>query len=185
MLRYVQKGTVVKDLLKANVLIADPIDNDKLAYPTQAGDYPDSILSSLNKHPDKGTFDQGAAFIAWKITLSDITNMAKGGPAETWKDTSLFESWQQFYATLDSTDGFCYVTGETRPLASKHPNRILRSATNAKLISANDMSSFTFLGRFTDDKNPLRPMVCKAQISVRWSLKSACGVVMVISSPRT
>ncbi|WP_350559698.1 type I-C CRISPR-associated protein Cas8c/Csd1 [Psychrobacter sp. CAL346-MNA-CIBAN-0220] len=154
-LRYVQKGTVVKDLLKANVLIADPIDNDKLAYPTQAGDYPDSILSSLNKHPDKGTFDQGAAFIAWRVTPSDITNMAKGGPAETWKDTSLFESWQQFYATLDSTDGFCYVTGDTHPLASKHPNRILRSATNAKLISANDMSSFTFLGRFTDDKKSI------------------------------
>ena len=154
-LKYVQKGTVVKDLLKANVLIADPIDNDKLAYPTQAGDYPDSILSSLNKNPDKGVFDQGAAFIAWRVTPSDITNMAKGGPAETWKDTSLFESWQQFYATLDSTDGFCYVTGETRPLASKHPNRILRSATNAKLISANDMSSFTFLGRFTDDKKSI------------------------------
>lgn len=154
-LRYVQKGTVVKDLLKANVLIADPIDNNKLAYPTQAGDYPDSILSLLNKNPDKGVFDQGAAFIAWRVTPSDISNMAKGGPAETWRDISLFESWQQFYATLDSTDGFCYITGETQPLASKHPNRILRSATNAKLISANDMSSFTFLGRFTDDKKSI------------------------------
>ena len=68
----------------------------------------------------------------------------------------MFDSWQQFYATLDSTDGFCYITGQNRPLASKHPNRILRSATNAKLISANDMDSFTFLGRFTDNKASIK-----------------------------
>lgn len=154
-LNYVQKGTVVKDLLNATVLIADPDDTSKLAYPTQASDYPDSLLSSLNKNVDKGVFDQGAAFIAWRVAPTDTTDMAKNGAAETWKDKSLFESWQQFYATLDSTEGFCYITGQMSPLASKHPNRILRSATNAKLISANDMSSFTFLGRFTDDKKSI------------------------------
>ena len=153
-LNYVQKGTLVKDLLNAKVLIADPDDNEKLAYPAQAGDYPDSILSSLNKN--KGVFDQGAAFVAWQVINSELGSQAKSSQAETWKDDSLFESWQQFYATLDSTDGFCYITGQNRPLASKHPNRILRSATNAKLISANDMDSFTFLGRFTDNKASIK-----------------------------
>ena len=153
-LNYIQKGTLVKDLLNANVLIADPEDNNKLAYPAQAGDYPDSILSSLNKN--KGVFDQGAAFVAWQVINSELGSQAKPSQAETWKDDSLFESWQQFYATLDSTDGFCYITGQNRPLASKHPNRILRSATNAKLISANDMDSFTFLGRFTDNKASIK-----------------------------
>ena len=153
-LNYVQKGTLVKDLLDANVLIADPDDNEKLAYPAQAGDYPDSILSALNKN--KGVFDQGAAFVAWQVINSELGSQAKTSQAETWKDNSLFDSWQQFYATLDSTDGFCYITGQNRPLASKHPNRILRSATNAKLISANDMDSFTFLGRFTDNKASIK-----------------------------
>jgi len=153
-LNYVQKGTLVKDLLNAKVLIADPEDNNKLAYPEQAGDYPDSILSSLNKN--KGVFDQGAAFVAWQVINSELSSQAKPSQAETWKDDSLFDSWQQFYATLDSTDGFCYITGQNRPLASKHPNRILRSATNAKLISANDMDSFTFLGRFTDNKASIK-----------------------------
>lgn len=152
-LNYVQKGTVVRDLINADVLIADPNDPSKLAYPAQASDYPDSILSSLNKN--KGVFDQGAAFIAWRVT-DDLEDMGKNGTSETWLDDTLFDAWQQFYATLDSTDGFCYVTGETRPLASKHPNRILRSATNAKLISANDLSSFTFLGRFTDDEKSIK-----------------------------
>ena len=155
-LNYVQKGTLVKDLINANVLIADPDDTSKLAYPEQASDYPDSILSSLNKHPDKGTFDQGAAFIAWRVTATELGKQAEHGKSETWRDESLFESWQQFYATLDSTDGFCYITGQDSPLASKHPNRILRSATNAKLISANDLSSFTFLGRFTDDEKSIK-----------------------------
>lgn len=153
-LNYVQKGTLVKDLLNAKVLIADPEDNNKLAYPEQAGDYPNSILSSLNKN--KGVFDQGAAFVAWQVINSELSSQAKPSQAETWKDDSLFDSWQQFYATLDSTDGFCYITGQNRPLASKHPNRILRSATNAKLISANDMDSFTFLGRFTDNKASIK-----------------------------
>lgn len=153
-LNYVQKGTLVKDLINANVLIADPDDTSKLAYPEQASDYPDSVLSSLNKN--KGVFDQGAAFIAWRVTATELGKQAEHGKSETWRDESLFDLWQQFYATLDSTDGFCYITGKDSPLASKHPNRILRSATNAKLISANDLSSFTFLGRFTDDEKSIK-----------------------------
>lgn len=154
-LKYVQKGTLVKDLLKAEVLIADSDNQSKLAYPKQAGDYPDSILSSLNKNTE-GVFDQGAAFIAWRVTATELGKQFEHGKSETWRDDSLFDSWQQFYATLDSTDGFCYITGKDSPLASKHPNRILRSATNAKLISANDLSSFTFLGRFTDDEKSIK-----------------------------
>lgn len=153
-LSYVQKGNLVKDLLAANVLIADPDDANKLAYPEQAGDYPDSILSALNKN--KGVFDQGSAFIAWRVTPTGFDSQdMQANITETWRDDSLFAAWQQFYATLDSTDGFCYITGANSPLASKHPNRILRSATNAKLISANDLDSFTFLGRFTDNKKSI------------------------------
>ena len=153
-LNYVQKGTLVKDLLEANILIVDPDYTSKLAYPEQASDYPDSLLSALNKN--KGMFDQGAAFIAWRVTAAELGKQAEHGVSETWRDKSLFDSWQQFYTTLDSTDGFCYITGKDSPLASKHPNRILRSATNAKLISANDLSSFTFLGRFTDDEKSIK-----------------------------
>lgn len=154
-LTYTQKGTLVKDLLNSGILIAVPDDASKLAYPEQAGDYPDSILSSINKN--KGVFDQGSAFIAWRVTPTNLDDQQDDwGKVETWRDESLFEAWQQFYATLDSVDGFCYITGKDSPLASKHPNRILRSATNAKLISANDLSSFTFLGRFTDNDKSIK-----------------------------
>ncbi len=85
----------------------------------------------------------------WNVIASSLDTPTQH-VTETWRDDNLFAAWQQFYATLDSTDGFCYITGNTSPLASKHPNRILRSSTNAKLISANDATGYTFRGRFTD-----------------------------------
>lgn len=142
-LHYVQKGTLTQDLINEGIVIAD--DTDSLAYPSNASDYPESILSLLIKNG--GEFDQGSAFIAWEVMDSDIAQ----ADITTWGDESLFTAWQNYYASFDSKEGFCHITGETAPLASKHPNRVLKSASNAKLISANDMSGFTFLGRFTDD----------------------------------
>lgn len=142
-LRYVEKGTLTHDLIQAGMIFTD--DTGKLAYPKNASDYPDSVLSMLVKNG--GTFDQGSAFVAWEVVSSDTQASIK----ETWLDDSLFTAWQNYYASMDSKDGFCHITGEQQPLAVKHPNRILKSASNAKLISANDMSGFTFLGRFTDD----------------------------------
>lgn len=142
-LRYVEKGTLTHDLIQAGIVLTN--DTGKLAYPKNASDYPDSVLSMLVKNG--GTFDQGSAFVAWEVVSSDTQASIK----ETWLDDSLFTAWQNYYASMDSKDGFCHVTGEQQPLAVKHPNRILKSASNAKLISANDMSGFTFLGRFTDD----------------------------------
>lgn len=150
-LAYIEQGQVVRDLINAGVLIKDPNDPSKLAYPANASDFPDSIFASLNK--SKGTFDQGSAFIAWQVVSSELDSLTE---SKTWQDDSLFTAWQNYYASLDSTDGFCYITGNHAPLASKHPNRILRSASNAKLISANDTAGFTFLGRFTDDDKSIK-----------------------------
>lgn len=153
-LSYVQKGTIIQDLLNDNILIADPENPELLAYPEQARDYPDSLLSSLIKNG--AVFDQGSAFIAWRVVSSDLENMLEHGVSETWLNETLFESWQQFYASLDSADGFCYITGKVSALASKHPKGILRGANNAKLISANDLNGFTFLGRFTDTARSIK-----------------------------
>lgn len=142
-LRYTQKGTLTQDLINAGIILADETGN--ILYVKNASDYPDSILALLVKNG--GEFDQGSAFVAWEVINADIAQ----GDITTWKDDSLFTAWQNYYASFDSKEGFCHVTGEHKALASKHPNRVLKSASNAKLISANDMSGFTFLGRFTDD----------------------------------
>ena len=45
--------------------------------------------------------------------------------------------------------GIDYITGkENVILTQKHPKNILSTATNAKLISSNDTTNFTFKGRF-------------------------------------
>ena len=44
------------------------------------------------------------------------------------------------------------VTGESKPIAIIHPKRIRNSGDGGKLISSNDKTNFTFLGRFLLNK---------------------------------
>ena len=174
-LTYVKKGTLIQDLIDAGIIVAD--DTGNIAYPQNANDYPDSILSLLVKNG--GEFDQGSAFVAWEVINAD---MAQGG-ITTWKDEGLFTAWQDYYASFDSKYGFCYVTGETKALASKHPNRVLKSASNAKLISANDMDGFTFRGRFTDEKETITTQGYQAvNISAEVTEKAHSALAWLLTS---
>lgn len=95
----------------------------------------------------------------------------------------MFTAWQNYYASFDSKEGFCHVTGEHKALASKHPNRVLKSASNAKLISANDMSGFTFLGRFTDDDKSIAKQGYQAvNISAEVTEKAHAALAWLLTS---
>ena len=150
-LEYLTTHDLIEDLVKSNVLILN--EDGILATPKNASEYPESIFAILNKKDGYDTYDQGSAFVVWEVIDSDLTTV---DAIETWKDNNLFIAWQNYYASLDSKDGFCHITGKNTALASKHPKGILRSSNNAKLISANDMDGFTFRGRFTDDKNSVK-----------------------------
>ena len=174
-LRYTQKGTLTQDLINAGIILADETGN--ILYVKNASDYPDSILALLVKNG--GEFDQGSAFVAWEVINADIAQ----GNITTWKDDSLFTAWQNYYASFDSKEGFCHVTGEHKALASKHPNRVLKSASNAKLISANDMSGFTFLGRFTDDDKSIAKQGYQAvNISAEVTEKAHAALAWLLTS---
>nr|WP_314233397.1 type I-C CRISPR-associated protein Cas8c/Csd1 [uncultured Moraxella sp.] len=174
-LRYTQKGTLTQDLINAGIILADETGN--ILYVKNASDYPDSILALLVKNV--GEFDQGSAFVAWEVINADIAQ----GDITTWKDDSLFTAWQNYYASFDSKEGFCHVTGEHKTLASKHPNRVLKSASNAKLISANDMSGFTFLGRFTDDDKSIAKQGYQAvNISAEVTEKAHAALAWLLTS---
>ena len=150
-LEYLTTHDLIEDLVKSNILILN--EDGILATPKNASEYPESIFAILNKKDGYDTYDQGSAFVVWEVIDSDLTTV---DVIETWKDNNLFIAWQNYYASLDSKDGFCHITGKNTALASKHPKGILRSSNNAKLISANDMDGFTFRGRFTDDKNSVK-----------------------------
>ena len=71
-----------------------------------------------------------------------------------WQQPSLFQAFQDWYASLQPADSsaLCMITGRYAAAAKQHQKGIIPIHGNAKLISANDSSNFTFLGRFTDDR---------------------------------
>ena len=176
-LEYLTTHELIVDLVKSNILILN--EDGILATPKNASEYSESIFAILNKKDGYDTYDQGSAFVVWEVIDSDLTTV---DVIETWKDNNLFIAWQNYYASLDSKDGFCHITGKNTALASKHPKGILRSSNNAKLISANDMDGFTFRGRFTDDKNSIKNGYQAVNISAEVTEKAHAALAWLLTS---
>lgn len=70
-----------------------------------------------------------------------------------WQQPSLIKAFQDWYASKLAERGraLCMITGADAPPAEQHLKGVIASSGNAKLISANDSTNFTFRGRFTDD----------------------------------
>lgn len=88
-------------------------------------------------------------------------------------DPDMFDAWIKYYtSTIDTNKGVDYVSGDTKvDLTDSHPKGILPSASNAKLISANDKTNYTFKGRFlTSDEAATVGYVNsqKAHLALRW-----------------
>jgi CRISPR-associated protein Csd1 len=141
-LKYVQKGRLIPDLVNEKVLHIGT-DGAFLTRWTNEGQAPD-ILRFLTAK--EGARDQGDAFIRWQV-------WEPGNPCTAvWDDQSLQNSWTGYDASTKELKGVCMVTGDGQAaLAMSHPKRIRHAGDGAKLISANDSSGYTFRGRFTDD----------------------------------
>lgn len=167
-LAYVDKGTLVADLVRHKVLHLGP-DGRLLTQWTQDGEVPE-LFRQLT--PKEGLRDQGDALIRWIVRIDgDLCS-------EVWKDSSLQEAWIGFDSSANNaTKGLCMATGEAEvALASSHPKRIRHGADGAKLISANDVGGFTFRGRFTDGDGRQAAGVSyvttqKAHSALRWLVK--------------
>lgn len=143
-LAYVERGTLVADLIRVGVM---PVGEDgRLAV-----EWPDpqTMPALLRQLPPKADGDRrirevGDALVRWRVELPDADN------ADTWGDPGLTAAWIAYYAATQSRLGLCMVEGRELPLAEKHPGRLRNGADKAKLISSNDGSGFTYRGRFTD-----------------------------------
>lgn len=144
-LAYVKKGRVVADLVGAGVLRTGS--DGKL----------------LNSGPGAGD-----PFVRWLV-------QTPGDPQDKlWKDPTVWKSWADYYASRESTKGLCYVTGEEAVLAKQHPKRIRNAGDGAKLISSNDTTGFTFLGRFTTAEQACGvgfETTQKAHSALRWLIR--------------
>lgn len=125
--QYVEKGTLIDDLIKASIF---EISEGGLVWGPQA--------------KGKIKMDPRDFYIRWQVESGNMLEEYR-----TWKDLELYDQWIEYYLSTRTEEGFCYVLGENAPLESKHPKSIYNMCANAKIISSNDTSDFTFRGRFT------------------------------------
>ncbi|MFV9646012.1 MAG: type I-C CRISPR-associated protein Cas8c/Csd1, partial [Desulfobacterales bacterium] len=154
-LKYIDKGEVIVDLVAANILHIDENNRLRREWPFEVtAENPQPIIFKLlPKKEDKKTkekyTDQGSALVCWSVEENDDPN------SNTWTDQSLQQSWTDFDAQAEGAKGLCFITGKEHTLAANHPAKLRHTGDKAKLISANDMSGFTFRGRFTDTKKSI------------------------------
>src|ERR1035437_7672531 len=160
-LRYVEKGTVVADLVRAGVLHCGP-DHILLTEWTSEAPMPELFKMLTAKEKKR---DQGDAFLRWRVQVP-------GDPVSAvWADSGVRDSWIRFDASQIKKRGLCMVTGETTALTVNHPKRLRNAGDKAKLISSNDGSGYTFRGRFASPEQAYGvgyAVSQKAHSALRW-----------------
>ncbi len=152
--KYIDKGTVVKDLLKLRILYGYEYDgkvhliNNWNKQGPNAKNAKDKIPKPpLLKAVNSG--EQGNAKVRWRVQQAGEPNDA------TWGDQELIVNWQRFQEKENRPNGLCQVSGEERYITNKHPKGIVTKANDAKIISTpTDKSYLTYQGRFTAENQP-------------------------------
>ncbi len=146
-LKYIENENVIKDLVEHKILFVD--DNNQLMKQWKANDKAVPEIFSLlpgkyDEKKDEWNNWQAEAFIRWRVEIS--------GELETavWKNKDVIESWIKYYSRTKEKESFCHVTGLDTPFAEQHPAKIRNDGDKAKLISSNDLTGYTFRGRFLD-----------------------------------
>jgi CRISPR-associated protein Csd1 len=98
-----------------------------------------------------GNVSKPKCFIRWRVLMDD------GSPDECWKDKTLFEAHINHLRSLseEGNKGICMISGDSAVLADQHIKGIVSLFANAKLISDNDKTNFTYRGRFEDSEQAL------------------------------
>lgn len=128
---YISQGHVVGDLVKVGVLQVD--EKGKLLDKWDRKIY----AEAQNRKQDESF----VRFVVWE---------PRNPHSKTWDNPELHAKWQAYNAANNSHTGLCYVLGEIKPVAEQHPRFIRTSSDGAKIISSNDLSGFTFRGRFSN-----------------------------------
>ena len=128
----------------------------------------DLVRCGLVKCSDKGEPENEKMMVRWRILGEE--------PEACWLDHSLFDAFTDYYlSTQDGAVDLCMVTGVEATAAAQHPKGVVAINGNAKLISANDSSGFTYRGRFTEESQALTVSYeasQKAHNALRWLVDS-------------
>jgi CRISPR-associated protein Csd1 len=174
-LNYVSSGQVIKDLVAQQIVWLD--EHEKLLHTWREESEAPLLFKVLPK--EKGKLDQGNALVCWTVEDEQVEC------SDTWKDSSLQQQWIACDSANAGIKGLCFVSGETQPLALSHPAKLRHSGDKAKLISSNDLSGFTFKGRFTDSKNSIQEHgLQSAGIGIVTTQKAHNALRWLISRPK-
>lgn len=136
-LAYVQQGRLIADLVRDGVLHLDSEGRLLRQWEGEKNEEP-AIFTALTQ------VSQHDALVRWRVEEF-------GNPVSaTWDDAELIQAWIDYYQAQQATAGFCMVTGDMTPLAIQHPKRLRNAGDQAKLISSNDSTGYTYRGRFLD-----------------------------------
>ncbi len=147
-LKYVEKGTIIKDLIDCGIFIAD--EKGELIPKSE------KVIEDNNSQIFNVLSSQADAFIRWEVEIPDILE------TKVWKDKSLWRKWIEYYSGMKEEKSLCYVTGKEDLISDQHPAKIRNDGDKAKIISSgktrnkkgeikvDDNCGFTFLGRFTN-----------------------------------
>lgn len=145
---YLKKATLIQDLIKAKVLVL-----------SEGG-----LLSECeNKIQSIAQKEAMVRFAVWD----------SGEKHELWKEPEMYQSFIEYYKTNLCNYNIDYVTGERMSCSEKHPWKIRNSGDQAKLLSANDTSGFTYRGRFANREQAASigyETSQKAHNALRWLL---------------
>jgi CRISPR-associated protein Csd1 len=137
-LRYVEHGHIVSDLIGADVLRRDSEGKILKKWSGEKEQMPAIFkVIQATQTPDE-------AFVRWRV--EELGNPV----SSTWQDGALIESWVKYYQDRQTKRGYCMVTGEEKALALQHSAKLRHGGDKAKLISSNDTTGYTFRGKFID-----------------------------------
>ncbi|WP_270739483.1 type I-C CRISPR-associated protein Cas8c/Csd1 [Massilioclostridium coli] len=126
--QYLNQKTLIHDLVEQGIFSVD--ENGRLTKKWE--NQPNLKLPVGN---------QADAFVRFSVIGVDSI------PA-LWQDGKLQDQYTNYYLSQEGSKKFCYVTGNRLRVCNIHPSKIRHSGDKAKLISANDITNFTFRGRF-------------------------------------
>jgi len=165
-LKYIKSGELISDLLREQVFYAD--DSGKLLNVWQSKEDSPKIFKLLPGGTDSnGKLKpcQANSFIRFCVEI-------ESSPDSSLEfDSTIWESWINHYAESESEKGLCFATSRNTVLAEQHPAKLRHSGDKAKLISANDVSGFTYRGKFLDPDQACSisfEVTQKAHSALRW-----------------
>ncbi len=168
---YLDKRRLCADLISAGILPANG--DGALFWEKPKKDRDREFTPEEQQAAESPVYSAVTGDLSKTVILFEIERRNEP-TVKLWECPEVRESWQNYYSSgIGEKTGFCQILGREAPLAELHPKRICNPGDNAKIISGNDLSNFTFRGRFENAMEASAISIeasQKAHAALRWLL---------------